>query len=330
MSTAALSYESTLPVLGVRVRLRSDAQALIGAFEESLGRWRVMERHADLLSEEVVEGTLLLDPGDESVPPPVPVQYTMQEQGRMVISTPRSVVRGDPAARAFEGRVTRALLGEGPRFRYKVLEAVILSVVTRLDRQPLHASVIVRDGAALLLAGPSGTGKSTLSYAAARAGLEVLSEDTVFAQLQPTLRLWGMPGSVHLPAAARRHFAELERASVRTLPTGKAKISVSLASLGAEASLPFVERAGICVVERTSGAPVSAEPLAAAGVESALRRQLEPGFDLFDDERGELARALAPAGGWRLVLNDDPAAAIPVIHRLLDRVEERAGRASSW
>jgi hypothetical protein len=330
MGTDTLAHESTLPVLGVPVRLRSNARALIDAFETALGRWRVMERHPELLSAEVVEGALVLVPGDEGLDRPVPVQYALEERGRLVISTPGSLVRGDPSARAFEGRVTQELLGDAERFRYKVLEAVILSVVTRLDRQPLHASVVVRDGTALLLAGPSGTGKSTLSYAAARAGLEVLSEDTVFAQLHPTLRLWGMPGSVHMPAAARRHFAELERVPLRTLPTGKQKVSVSLASLGAETTLPFIERAGICVVERTSGSPVSSEPLDAAAVESALRGQLEPGFDLFDEGRGELVRALAPGGGWRLVLNDDPASAIPTLHRLLDRVEERVARASSW
>ena len=326
--TERLAHESTLPVLGVPVRLRSNAPELIAAFEESLGRWRVMERHPQLLSDERVEGTLLLEDGDETTEPPVPVQYDIEDRGRLVISTPGSVVKGDPPRRAFDGRVTRALLAEGVRFRYKVLEAVVLSVVTQLDRQPLHASAIVRGGTALLLAAPSGTGKSTLSYAAARAGLEVLSEDTVFAQLRPGLRLWAMPGSVHMPRDARRHFAELEHVPTRMLPTGKDKISVSLASLDAEAPHPFIERAGICVVERAAGAPVSAEPMDAASVESALRRQMEPGFDMFAEERGELARALAPGGGWRLVLNDHPDAAIPTLHHLLDQVEERLGRAS--
>ena len=65
-----------------------------------------------------------------------------------------------------------------------------------------------------------------------------------------------------------------------------------------------------------------------ASVESALRRQQEPGFDMFAEERGELARALAPGGGWRLVLNEEPDAAIPTLHRLLDQVEERLARAS--
>ena len=44
-----LPHESTLPVLGVPVRLRSNARDVIDAFETALGRWRVMERHPERL-----------------------------------------------------------------------------------------------------------------------------------------------------------------------------------------------------------------------------------------------------------------------------------------
>jgi hypothetical protein len=229
----------------------------------------------------------------------------------------------------FDGRVTAALLQDVERFRYKVLEAVVLSVVTYLDRQPVHASAIVRGGTALLIAGPSGTGKSTLSYAAARAGLSVLSEDTVFAQLEDGLRLWAMPGYVNVPPDGGRHFAELVNAPTEMLPTGKEKIRVSLSALEAAAPRPFIDRAGICFVERASGARVSVAPLTVHGIESAMLRQREPGFDLFHGSRAALARALAAGGAWRLTLGDHPDAALPVLRDLLDQVDERLGPASS-
>jgi hypothetical protein len=313
-------------VLGVAVRLRANAPALVDAFEASLGRWRVLDDYPEVLSGERVEGTLLLEPGDEGDDRPVPVAYDMIGPGRLTISTPGSLVQGDAGARRFEGRVTPALLDDPERFRYKVLEAAVLSVVTFLDRQPVHASVVVRGGTGLLLAGPSGTGKSTLSYAAARAGLEVLSEDTVFAQLRPGLRLWGMPGSVHMPRDAGRHFPELREAPTRSLPTGREKISVSLASLGAETARPFIERAGICVVERTPGGRVSVEWLVPPALEAAMRSRREPGFELFAASRPELARALAAGGAWRLTLSDDPEEALPALRQLLDRVGARLGR----
>ena len=324
---AGALYESTLPVFGVPVRLRSNEPEPIAAFERSLGRWRVLEG-SELLSEVRVDGALWVAPGGEGSDRPIPVTHAVQEHGRVTISSPGSLVRSDSSARAFEGWVTPELLREDERFRYQVLEAAVLSVVTHLDRQPLHASAVVRDGTALLVSGPSGTGKSTLAYAAARAGLQVLSEDTVFVQLRPRLRVWGMSQALNLSQDARRHFAELADAPLRTLPTGKQKISVGLAALGAEASPPFVERAGICIAHRAPGSQVTAEPIDGAVLEEFLRRG-EPGFHLFDHARGELAGALAPGGAWRLTLSDDPDAAIPVLHRLLDQVEERLAAVSS-
>jgi hypothetical protein len=327
---STLAHELTLPILGVPVCLRTNSPALIDAFESSLGGWRVMERHPHLLSHERVRGTLALGGGDEGDGRPVPIAYDVRERGRLVISSPGSIVRGDASRRAFDGRVSAALLQDAERFRYKVLEAVVLSVVTHLDRQPVHAAAIVRGGAALLLAGPSGTGKSTLSYAAARSGLRVLSEDTVFAQLEGGLRLWAMPGFVNVPPDGGRHFAELVDAPRQMLPTGKEKIRVSLSALEAAAPQPFIDRAGICFVERAPGARgLSVEPLNVHGIESAMLRHQEPGFDLFDGSRAALARALAAGGGWRLTLGDHPDAALPVLRDLLDQVDERLGPASS-
>ena len=45
-----------------------------------------------------------------------------------------------------------------------------LLLVARQDRQPVHAAMVAGGSAALLLAGPTGVGKSTLAYAAHRAG----------------------------------------------------------------------------------------------------------------------------------------------------------------
>ena len=52
----ALVHELTLPVLGVPVRLRSDAPEIIEAFESAFGGWREIEGRADLLSSARLEG----------------------------------------------------------------------------------------------------------------------------------------------------------------------------------------------------------------------------------------------------------------------------------
>jgi hypothetical protein len=310
----------------VSVALRSNAPELIEAFEETLGPWGVPPGRSDLISAERVRGALVLSDESEGPAPDPPVRYRIARPDRLVISTPGSVAVSDAARREFTGTVTRELVSSGAYFRGKVLEAMVLAVVTWLDRQPLHASAVVRDGTALLLHGPSGTGKSTLAYAAARAGLSVLSEDTVFVQLDPQLRIWGVPNALHLPPDARRYFPELDGQPARLLPTGKHKVALRLAELGAANASSAVERAGICVMDRSAGGVAGYVPMNPAQLEAALVRSREPGFDLFDHARGDLARALCAGGAWRLTLADPPQDTIPLLHELLDQVDRRLGR----
>src|SRR6185503_14339932 len=72
----------------------------------------------------------------------------------------------------------------------EMIETGALFLAAQAGRTPLHASAIMLGDVALVLAGPSGMGKSTLALAAAQAGLPVLSEDTLYVQTAPRLRLW--------------------------------------------------------------------------------------------------------------------------------------------
>ena len=318
-----LVHEVTLPVLGVPVRVRSNAAEIIDAFESALGGWRVIEGRADLLSSARIEGRLILHSGDEGGQAHPPVRHRMVGKGRLIYMSPGSVCMGDGPGREFTGWVTRELLSDRDHFRYNLLESVVFWVVTNggLDRQPVHASAVVRNGTALLLTGPSGTGKSTLTYAAARAGLEVLTDDVIFGQLHP-LRIWGMPNFLHLPADARRHFPELGDHHSQLLANGKEKIAVSLAGIGAAARFPLAERTGVCVLERGAAATEWAH-LPPPVLEEAMLAQLEGGFDLFKDTVGELLRALAMRGGWRLRIGRHPEEAVGALHQLLDQVDGR-------
>jgi hypothetical protein len=324
MHDADLPYRTSLPVLGVEVSLRSNAREVIEAFEETLAPWRALAGRADLLSDERVHGALVLSEDEEGGAEP-PVSYRVTRPDRLVISTPGSLTVSDASRREFTGTLTRELLASGAHFRSKVMEAMVLAVVTWLDRQPLHAAAVVRDHTALLLAGPSGTGKSTMAYAAAKSGLAVLSEDTVFVQLAPRLRVWGVPTWVHLSPDARRYFPELGAHPARRLANGKQKVALSLDQLGSAASSLVVERAGVAVMTRSSDGRPRYQPLTAAQLQAELLRANEPGFGLFAGGRAQLASALGAGGAWRLDLADPPQGTVPLLNQLLDEVDARLG-----
>ncbi len=219
--------------------------------------------------------------------------------------------------------MTPALVSDQEHFRYTFISALTMGLLSPLDRQPLHAAALVRGETALLLAGPSGTGKSTLCYAGALNGLSVLSDDYVNLQRHPQLRVWGMPDHLHLPLDAREHFPALAQNRARFLHTGKEKIAINLREMGAEAPLPVVERAGVCVLTRTKDGPTLL-PLSAEELQTRLLASPDYGFDRFSDTINESVHQLAENGGWVLDLGNRPDAAIPFLHEMFDEIDQKA------
>src|SRR4029079_16036214 len=158
------------------------------------------------LSAERIRVRFIVHEGRETGAVHAPLTYRMPAPGRRIIMTAGSVAVAELDRRDGYGYVTPELVGERAHFRYGMIEALTFMLASDLDRHPLHAAVVVRNGSALLLHGASGTGKSTLAYAAARAGLRSLSEEVVYLQLEPEFRVWGLPGRLHLPGDAPARF----------------------------------------------------------------------------------------------------------------------------
>jgi hypothetical protein len=195
------------------------------------------------------------------------------------------------------------------RLRDEVIEPLVLFLLTHHGRAPLHAAGILAGDLAILLAGPSGSGKSCLALAAARAGMALLSDDTVYVQLEPSLAVWGIPRPVHVfPDDAPAVGAGPPR-----LRNGKLKRAVPIAQ---PSSAPAAKRAVLCVLRRGDRARL--RPIAAAEA-LAMLEPIEPGFDLLAAEVCAAQAALAANGAWLLETSANPAEAIAL---LLDRRDE--------
>lgn len=316
LSPAAALRARTLPVLGIPVRFEADAREIMDAVDGAFGAWAGARADAAWSGPPVRVRIRLARGEDGAEGDPRPRHRW--SGARMWVRAGVSRGVADLARRRAAARVTPALLRDGERFRTGVLEALTLWMLTAQDRQPLHAAVLERDGAALLLAGASGVGKSTLVYAALRAGLRVLTEDCAFLQDGPVPRVWGLPGGVHLLPDAVRWFPELgDRAPVRRA-NGKRKIAVDLHAAGAAAPPRGVERVGVCLLAR--GPLPALEMLSPHAVETELAAGLEPGFHRFAGTIGAPIRALAARGGWRLTLPASPHDAVPLLHRMFDEL----------
>jgi hypothetical protein len=221
----------------------------------------------------------------------------------------------DPATGRARCRVPPGHLASPDLLRSEVLEPLVLHLLGRNDRAPVHASCFVAGDLAILLAGPSGSGKSCLALAADAAGFPVLSEDVVYVQLRPQLRIWGWPGPVHLLPANTPPGGRFPT----RVRNGKTKLAVPLTKAGPAATshAPPV----FCLLER--GNSVSLDRLSP---EAAIHRlaHLEPGFDTLAGEVRAAHRALTRHCAWQLTLSADPAEAIRFVAASLARLRDTA------
>ena len=103
-----------------------------------------------------------------------------------------------------------ALLAEPDAVRMFVEGALSSLLIGGGQLHAVHSGLVARHGRSLLLRGPSGAGKSTLTYAALRAGFQVVSDDWVYGVAgRPPTWLWGYPWRVFLVADAAARFPEL-------------------------------------------------------------------------------------------------------------------------
>jgi hypothetical protein len=279
-----------LPVLGITTRFATNSRYVLDVVGEAFGRWRAVAAIESL----AVRVRIVVDDGTEGAGR-APVRHICPDATRVIVHSPGSVGISDPERRESVAYVTAALVQDRAHFREAMLEALTLSLLSHFDRHPIHAAAIARDGRAILLAGPSGSGKSTLAFAAHAAGLDVLSDDRVWVQLEPAFRVWGWPGRVRLLGDHSK-----KEKKVLDLPTP------------ADASGYSADRAVACALVRGHGR-ASIDPLPPAMIADVLARQPDPGFDRFPERHADVVAALAEHGGWQLTLSDDPREAVALL-----------------
>lgn len=311
---ASPPYTWDVPFLGIRTRFESNAEHVVALAQDALGAWGAA---GDVEApEEPVVVRIDVDEGDPAGDTAARVPFRYDIDGRRLrITGPGVEAAADLATRRARARVAAHVVADREHFRYGVLESLALFILSYLDRQPLHAAAVARDDRVVLLVGRAGVGKSSLTYAAARAGFAVFAEDIVWLQTAPVLRVWGLANRMHLPADAHRRFPELQGRQPTVSAAGELKLVVPVQPSQRPAR-PFTSGPAVCLLERNGGAKPTLAPVGAA----ELRRLLEPteaGFLLFADTIGPALDGLVPSGGWRLELSDDPTAAVPLLERIV-------------
>jgi hypothetical protein len=116
--------------------------------------------------------------------------------------------------------------------RYRFLTAAGLTLIEQQSGASLHCGLVVRNGSGVALMGDSFAGKSTLSYACARAGWTFVSDDGVQLVRDRSDRYSvGDPYAIRLREDAGRLFPELQDRMPVKRPNGKIGIEIFTSEL---------------------------------------------------------------------------------------------------
>ncbi len=210
-----------------------------------------------------------------------------------------------------QGRFPPALLADPARLRLDFLELALQLLLPSRGFFGVHGAAVVRNGRAALLRAPGGGGKTTLAYAAARSGFQVLAEDAVW--IDPSRAVWwGLPWWFHPRLDAGRLFPELQGLSPALVRSGSPKLAVEMAALYPGSPVPRALPGPVVLLERRPGGSSRIAPLSLAQalpLWQAGRAGTEEGFPGYEDRVEELLRENA----WRLSVGDDLTAALDLL-----------------
>lgn len=118
-----------------------------------------------------------------------------------------------------------------------LLTLALMELARRRGFFPLHAACLAHEGAGVLVCGPTGSGKSTLTIALLEAGLDFLGDDLVF--LEPrgrNVRALGFPDELGISADAAEILPRLPEQVDTSPPPGwpKARADIRVVSPSAQ------------------------------------------------------------------------------------------------
>ena len=182
-----------------------------------------------------------------------------------------------PSGRAAVVVIERELLRFPYHLRYELIEFAVFTLAARVQNLvPLHAACVGSGGRGLLLLGASGAGKSTAMLHCALAGLDMVSEDSLFVT-PDTLRATGVANFLHIRRESLRFLQAREAAELRRSPTirrrsGVEKLEIDLRQPRFRLASRPVELVGVVeLCPRRAGAGASLAALRAHQLLARLR-----------------------------------------------------------
>jgi hypothetical protein len=229
--------------------------------------------------------------------------------------------------RTAHGVLSRETISDPTRLRKDILPAIAGVLAPVMSVTPVHAACLATGGSGVLLAGISGTGKTTLSITLARLGYRFLSDEwTYLAESNGETQAWGLPVPVKLLPDAVNFFPELSSYRCAASLNGEFAYEVSPQECFTLSRAATCRVKCIVLLERCAERGCIIEPVSAAAGISRLVADIEPLTGKLKDayeQQLALLRRMSRAVCIRARFNASPLYVARALHRALNHIFDR-------
>jgi hypothetical protein len=182
----------------------------------------------------------------------------------------------DILRRTLSASVSAAIARDGRFWKEKLIPITLGILGAAIGLVPVHCACLEMDGAGLLIAGVSGTGKSTLSVTLSKAGFNYVSDDwTYISRRHDGLVAHGTSAPVKLLPDAVEHFRSLMGRSLQRSMNGELAYELDIAeAFGARVERGCVPR-WLVFLERSRGAGSVFTPMSSAEARRYVNSSVE-------------------------------------------------------
>jgi hypothetical protein len=229
-------------------------------------------------------------------------------------------------AREVHGIFSSSLADDEKRWHRHIFPALLGILSAAINVAPVHAACLVRDGCGVLLAGPSGTGKSTLTISLAKRGYALLADDWTYLSAAGRgtngsgIEAWGIPVPVKLLPDACGFFPELLAYSPEVSLNNEIAYEVCPEECFGVSRLLRCPVTSVALLERTEKPGCRIAPISAGEAIDHLMRELEPlrgSLASCYDRQIDLIRRLGNTSCYRVSFNDHPETVAESLDRTL-------------
>jgi hypothetical protein len=315
--TPILFREKFIP-LGTTIQVESNDERVIQAAAESFGRYG--EPPPAARPEILLQ--LCVDPERHDRNPwPNPSYRSLKHIFHIACGDTNFAV-ADLDTGSAVGFISREIVQERSFFRYTFLECLFHVLVVRLSHTPVHCSSVALNGRGVLVCGRSGAGKTTLAYACAQSGMQVVSDDVVHLCTNPVtqgIALWGNPWCLRLMPDAVHLFPELIGEKLTLRSDRQECLQIDVSSHFPDAALVSCRPVALVFLERGQEPTPRLYPISAEWALGQLQQDIVLDEDSVLERHCSVLERLVGVGTYALRYSGQPKQAVGMIEDLLQK-----------